>query len=366
LAANAAIFYGVISLNELSYSTLVKNYKWIALGFVASGIIILALLVFFINGFFMTFLGSFKLHSGFLSGSPTDIASKEIGEYLTIFQQAQDRYGVSWAVLAAIAATESGFGKSPTYLNRRGISPAGAVGFMQFMPTTWSGSRNPKASDDPGNPQWDDNPETIRQYGGYGVDANGDGKADPYDPWDAIFTAAKYLKANGFESNPRQALFCYNHATWYVDMVLERAESYALITPMGNGIWPLPSQFKNITSLFGRRTFNGDEEYHAGIDIACPIGTPVYAVISGEVVTADWVPGYGYCVMLKHPDETVTVYGHLSDIKVSVGDKVEQGKVIALSGNTGKSTGPHLHFEVRKANNLCNPMDWLKTPSKNY
>ncbi|ABO49336.1 peptidase M23B [Desulforamulus reducens MI-1] len=352
-------------MNDLNTSA-IKNFKWFALGIGSSGLLLLILLVFFLTGFFMTFLGNFRLHSGFLSGSPTDLAAKEIGEYMPIFLQAQDRFGVSWAVLAAIASTESGFGKSERYILQKGISEAGAVGFMQFMPSTWSGSTNPRANDNPDNPQWDDNPQTIKQYGGYGVDANNDGKADPFDPEDAILSAAKYLKANNFESDPRQALFCYNHATWYVNMILEKAETYASITPMGEGSWPLPPQWNSITSPFGKRTLNGEEEFHPGLDIACPIGTPVFAVIGGEVITADWVSGYGYCVMMKHPDETVTVYGHLSDIKVTMGDNVKQGQVIALSGNTGRSTGPHLHFEVRKANNLCNPMDWLKTPSSNY
>ena len=126
---------------------------------------------------------------GFLSGAPTALASEDIGITLDTFMQAQDRYGVSWAVLAAIAWTESRFGLD------MGPSSKGAVGYMQFMPTTWSGMNNPAASNKP--PSWDTNPETIEQYGGYGVDANGDGVADPFDPEDAVFAAARYLADKG-------------------------------------------------------------------------------------------------------------------------------------------------------------------------
>lgn len=99
----------------------------------------------------------------------------------------------------------------------------------------------------------------------------------------------------------------------------------------------------NVTSTYGYRW----GRLHAGTDVGVPIGTTVRASRSGQVVTAGWVGGYGNCVMIDHGDGIWTVYGHLSEITVSVGQYVNQGDQIALSGNTGRSTGPHLHFEVR-------------------
>ncbi len=99
----------------------------------------------------------------------------------------------------------------------------------------------------------------------------------------------------------------------------------------------------NVTSTFGYRW----GRLHAGTDVGIPIGTTVRASRSGRVVTAGWVGGYGNCVMIDHGDGIQTRYGHLSQVLVSVGQYVDQGEQIALSGNTGRSTGPHLHFEVR-------------------
>lgn len=99
----------------------------------------------------------------------------------------------------------------------------------------------------------------------------------------------------------------------------------------------------NVTSNFGYRW----GRLHAGTDVGIPTGTTVRASRSGQVVTAGWVGGYGNCVMIDHGDGVQTRYGHLSQVLVSVGQYVDQGQQIALSGNTGRSTGPHLHFEIR-------------------
>ncbi len=99
----------------------------------------------------------------------------------------------------------------------------------------------------------------------------------------------------------------------------------------------------NVTSTFGYRW----GRLHAGTDVGIPTGTTVRASRAGRVVTAGWVGGYGNCVMIDHGDGVQTRYGHLSQVLVSVGQYVDQGQQIALSGNTGRSTGPHLHFEVR-------------------
>jgi hypothetical protein len=109
---------------------------------------------------------------------------------LPIYQAAGIEYGVRWEILAAINEIETDYGRN---LN---VSSAGALGWMQFIPSSWRA---------------------------YGVDANKDGRKDPYNPVDAIFAAARYLKAAGYEDDVRRAIFAYNHADWYVDSVMLRA-----------------------------------------------------------------------------------------------------------------------------------------------
>lgn len=99
---------------------------------------------------------------------------------------------------------------------------------------------------------------------------------------------------------------------------------------------------------------------HKGVDWACPIGTAVKASCSGTVVQAGWSNGYGYCITLRHPDGFQTRYGHLKKTLVTVGQKVEQGEKIALSGNTGRSTGPHVHFEIIINGSQVDPFKYLK------
>ena len=99
---------------------------------------------------------------------------------------------------------------------------------------------------------------------------------------------------------------------------------------------------------------------HKGVDWACPVGTAIMASCGGTVVQAGWMGGYGYCITLKHPDGRQTRYGHLSKILVSVGQSVKQGQKIALSGNTGRSTGPHVHFEILINGSQVNPLKYLE------
>ncbi len=105
-----------------------------------------------------------------------------------------------------------------------------------------------------------------------------------------------------------------------------------------------------ITSIFGWRThpISGTTRFHAGIDLGAPIGTPVLATFSGQVVSADWMGGYGNTVLLQHGAGLRSLYAHLSESLVRPGQVVMQGTVIGLSGSTGNSTGPHLHFETRR------------------
>ena len=116
-----------------------------------------------------------------------------------------------------------------------------------------------------------------------------------------------------------------------------------------------------LTSNFGRRKApkKGASTYHKGVDWAIPVGTAVMASSSGTVTRAGWGSGYGYCVYIRHPDGKETRYGHLSKVLVSVGQSVSQGQRIALSGNTGVSTGPHLHFEILVGGSQVNPLNYL-------
>lgn len=106
-----------------------------------------------------------------------------------------------------------------------------------------------------------------------------------------------------------------------------------------------------ITSSFGLRAdpFNGSLKHHNGLDIAAPSGTPVKPVAPGTVIFSGWKGGYGNTVILDHHDGMVTVYAHHSSNSVSEGEAVGLDSVIALTGSTGRSTGPHLHFEAWQA-----------------
>ncbi|WP_336782118.1 murein hydrolase activator EnvC family protein [Paenibacillus illinoisensis] len=132
----------------------------------------------------------------------------------------------------------------------------------------------------------------------------------------------------------------------------------------GNGIFSKPVSGGRISSPFGRRThpITGEVgKMHNGIDFAVPVGTSVHAASGGIVIMAEWYSGYGYTVIVDHGGGLWTLYGHLREggFKVSKGDTVSKGDLIAESGNTGNSTGPHLHFEVRENGTPVNPMNYL-------
>ncbi len=158
---------------------------------------------------------------------------------LPIYQAAGIQYGVRWEVLAAINEIETDYGRN---LN---ISSAGAEGWMQFMPSTWKL---------------------------YGVDANGDGQRDPFNPADAIFAAARYLRAAGADHDLRRAIFSYNHATWYVDSVLMRARVIAglpanlvgSLTGLTQGRFPVDAKARYADSL-SRRELRGQRRTNPSV-----------------------------------------------------------------------------------------------------
>lgn len=163
---------------------------------------------------------------GFWGGEISEIGANEIpAAFIPIYKAAEQEYGVPWNLLAAHHRVETRFSTINPML-----SPVGAAGHMQFMPCTWVGWNHPTcgglgAGNIPDSQLID--PAVIGQYGGYGMDANGDGKADPFDLEDAVYSAAKYLAANGAaDGRIREAVFAYNRADWYVEEVLGFADSY--------------------------------------------------------------------------------------------------------------------------------------------
>lgn len=115
-----------------------------------------------------------------------------------------------------------------------------------------------------------------------------------------------------------------------------------------------------LTSVFGWRTVFGRRDFHSGVDFAGPTGSAVKASDGGTVVQAGWSGGYGYCVKISHGNGVETLYGHNSKLLVTVGQKVAKGDVIAKVGSTGRTTGPHCHFEVRINGTPVNPFQYIK------
>lgn len=124
-------------------------------------------------------------------------------------------------------------------------------------------------------------------------------------------------------------------------------------------MWPIEGR---VASSFGERLdpFNGEGAFHAGIDIDAPMGTPVRATADGDVIRAGMGSGYGRVVELDHGHGLSTIYGHLSGFAVLVGEHVTRGQVIGYVGESGRATGPHLHYEVRVHNVPVNPHKYLR------
>ena len=219
---------------------------------------------------------------------------------LPIYQAAGMQYGIRWEVLAAINAIETDYGRNVH------VSSAGARGWMQFMPATWRA---------------------------YGVDANRDGVADPGNPVDAIFAAARYLQAAGAETDLRTAILAYNHADWYADAVLRRAQA----------IGGLPTDL--VASLTGLAL--GRPPVRAG----AAAGAPVVAVNDGRVIRL----GRGVLVLRDVYGNTFT-YENLGRIRRTYrGRRFERGTRISAGtaiGRLAAATGagaPRLDFAIRPA-----------------
>ncbi len=135
-------------------------------------------------------------------------------------------------------------------------------------------------------------------------------------------------------------------------------ERLAQVREMENRyVWPVHGR---ITSYFGRRSIGmGTSNFHRGLDVAAPTGTPIAAARSGTVTFAGWYGSYGYLVRIRHAGGDESWYAHKSRILVDVGQSVAQGDLIGRVGSTGLSTGPHLHFEIRRNGTAIDPLGEL-------
>jgi len=143
-----------------------------------------------------------------------------------------------------------------------------------------------------------------------------------------------------------------------IEEVIRRKKDLFASTP---NIFPVQGW---ITSGYGwrRNPFTGKKEFHKAIDISTPWGTPVRAAAKGQVVYAGWDDGYGLKIRIRDGYGYYTVYGHLSHILVKRGAWVEKGQIIGRVGSTGRSTGPHLHFEVWRNGKAVNPLNLMVEP----
>lgn len=144
------------------------------------------------------------------------------------------------------------------------------------------------------------------------------------------------------------------------EIIKQQVNTEAVPKIVERGTMPLPTYIRPttygyLTSGFGARWGT----IHKGLDFGVPVGTAARASRAGTVVGAGWMGGYGYCVLVDHGDGVRTRYAHLSSIQCSVGQYVQQGDVIALTGNTGDSTGPHIHFEIIINGTAVNPAPYL-------
>jgi hypothetical protein len=219
---------------------------------------------------------------------------------LPIYQAAGIQYQVPWQVLAAINEIETDYGRNLS------VSSAGAVGWMQFMPATWK--------------EW-------------GIDANGDGVADPYNPVDAIFSAARYLQAAGASTNLSKAIFAYNHASWYVQSVLLRAkligglpqQLVSALTGLVEGHFPVAAKASysddSVVSAAGRHITGSNAAVTVdstpatkGTTISATQGSPVIAVNDGKIIKLGYSHTLGRYIELQDATGNVYTYSQLGSI----------------------------------------------------
>jgi hypothetical protein len=224
---------------------------------------------------------------------------------LPIYEAAGVQYGVRWEVLAAINEIETDYGRN---LN---VSSAGALGWMQFMPGTWKR---------------------------YGTDANRDGRKDPFNPVDAIFAAARYLRAAGADQDLRRAIFAYNHADWYVESVLMRArligglpsDLVSSLNGLTQGHFPIYAKARYADDLSERAVQRRRdatknvarpvdlEPTRRGIDIFANAGAPAIAVQDGTIVAIGRTKRLGRFVQLRDVYGNTYTYAQLKKVAQAI------------------------------------------------
>jgi len=249
------------------------------------------------------------------------------GFLIPIYKAAGRRYHIPWQILAAINGIETNYGRDLA------VSPMGAVGWMQFMPGTW------------------------KQFGVAGD--GGDHRPNPYDPSDAIFSAARYLAANDGRRDIRKALFAYNHALWYVDAVLWRAH---MITDRGTTAHIAKTGYALPLDLQYMRELGRTDD---GVDIEdAPDGAAVYSITSGVVTAVASDPsGFGpnYPVIMATTGPLAgqyIYYGHVAASLVQVGQHVFAGEPVAVMGHTGDAASlGHGHIEIGFSDGSGDPLN---------
>ncbi len=257
------------------------------------------------------------------NGQPDDLVPADIQAHVDL---AALQPGGATAALVALA----GGRRLGDWVNPQPVGAQHAMGFMQFLPSTWRF----EAAAAPGRPQ------------------------DPYRPLDATVTAGSYLARlqNGAEDGRkrslRDALAVYGGDLAYADNILALARPPAQGGPVPHsGLEPISCPSVALTQGYGPTDVVGEPiingvRFHTGWDLACPAGTVVVSVTAGRAhVTLGYGSGFGNNVQVQVGDLWIR-YAHLESVLVSDGDQVAAGTVLGLEGSTGFSTGPHLHFEV--------------------
>ncbi|MFA4929864.1 MAG: lytic murein transglycosylase [Patulibacter sp.] len=238
-----------------------------------------------------------------LGGATRGLADLSVEDFrippflLPIYQAAGVQYGIRWEILAAINEIETDYGRNLS------VSTAGALGWMQFMPGTWKS---------------------------YGVDATGDGQRDPYNPVDAIFAAARYLQASGAATDIRKAIFAYNHADWYVNDVLRRAQAIARLP--ADVVASLSGLTLAQLPVYVARVEDAEEEEDSdpavGVSsveredgqapewaiVRAPVDAPVVAVQDATVTRIGESPRWGRYVELRDAFGNRYVYAGLGEL----------------------------------------------------
>lgn len=336
-------------------------------------------------------ISEYTINGGYVQNPLGSYEINEVPEeFKSLYQEIASKYSIDWEILASIHRVETAFSSN------NAVSSAGAIGHTQFMKCTWVGWSYPGCGGTLGNADVPKevytDPDKISQYGGEGVDGNGNGTADPLELSDALSATAKKLEEDGVNTNTESAVFNYNRSDDYVAKVLEHYNAYKSnvsfvtagiddITQLGQAMTgeglivgdmalPLAAEYFVDSMSGGIGSYTG----HPGYDFSVPMNTPVFSMVDGVVVESvknrpNYPPGSSLAQALSRDDlgnyirikpdnssSLIVNYMHLNTEEnggnlVEEGDRVEKGQHIGAVGNSGKTTAPHLHLDVLENNN---------------